>query len=99
MFVRWAREAASGTMPPNGRCSSICEAIRLLSIQRPSRTTATAVSSQEVSKASTRIEAIAPRELGRAGGRLLGRQVVAVERAVGEHIELVVRGDEGHVAQ
>src|SRR5579885_1018059 len=85
MFVRWAREAASGTMPPKGRWSSTWEAIRWLSIQRPSRTIATAVSSHEVSMARIRMV-------------LLRGQFVAIEGFGRQNVEALV-GVQEHVAQ
>src|ERR1039458_10461150 len=48
---RWARAASSGTTPPWGACRAICFDTWLERISRPSRTTAAAVSSHEVSMA------------------------------------------------
>ena len=45
----WARAATSGTTPPNRSCRWTCEAIRFERTVKPSSTTATAVSSHEVS--------------------------------------------------
>src|SRR5205085_7821448 len=50
-----ARDASSGTTPPKRRCTSIWLEMRLDRIRRPSSTTATAVSSQEVSIPRTSI--------------------------------------------
>ena len=41
------RDAISGTTPPYSLCSSTCEEMQSVSTSRPSRTMATAVSSQE----------------------------------------------------
>ena len=49
---RWAREATSGTTPPNLACSSTLEAIASASSVWP-RTTPTPVSSHDVSIPST----------------------------------------------
>src|SRR5919201_379797 len=50
---RCSRAATSGTMPPVSWCAS-CEATRSARIRRPSSTTATPVSSHDVSIARTR---------------------------------------------
>src|SRR6266567_339665 len=57
-FSRWAREAISGTTPPNRSCRWAWLDSRFDRIFRPSSTTATAVSSQEVSIPRTRIPAL-----------------------------------------
>src|SRR5262245_34619072 len=49
----WSREASSGTTPPYGRCTSSCPCTQLDAISRPSRTTAAAISSHELSMPST----------------------------------------------
>src|SRR6266496_136230 len=49
----WAREATSGTTPPNRACRSVWLATRLARTIRPSWMTATAVSSHEVSMPRT----------------------------------------------
>src|SRR6266508_6556284 len=46
---RWSRAASSGTTPPNSRCRSTWEWMTLERMVRPSSTTATDVSSQDVS--------------------------------------------------
>src|SRR6266851_7478394 len=46
---RWSRAASSGTTPPNSRCRSTCEWMTLLRTRRPPSTTATDVSSHDVS--------------------------------------------------
>src|SRR4051812_22837909 len=59
----WARDASSGTTPPYGRCRAIWLATALPSTQRPSRTTAAAVSSHELSIANTRVIELLPQGL------------------------------------
>ena len=63
MARRCAREACSGTTPPKRACRSVCDAMTLDSISTPSRTTATAVSSQLVSKPRMRVTAHLLREV------------------------------------
>src|SRR6266581_1661630 len=72
-----AREASSGTTPPNRPCMSIWLATRLTSTSVPSSTIATAVSSQEVSIPRT-FNGRAPslRVLGRAGHDLVQELLV-----------------------
>ena len=49
---RWcARDAISGTTPPNRACRSVCDATTLDSTRRSSVNTAAAVSSHDVSRA------------------------------------------------
>src|SRR6266567_2676163 len=49
---RWSRAASSGTTPPNSRCRSTCEWMTLASTRRPLSTSATDVSSHDVSMPS-----------------------------------------------
>src|SRR6185312_534405 len=53
-----SREASSGTTPPYGLCVAICEATTLEIICSPERTTAAAVSSQELSIPRMKVSAI-----------------------------------------
>src|SRR5207249_7668595 len=55
ILSRCSRDASSGTTPPNRSCVLICEAMTEERIAQPSRTTAAAVSSQDVSMPSTNI--------------------------------------------
>ena len=57
MFSRWAREATSGTTPPNRSCRWAWLEMRFERTWRPSSTTATAVSSHDVSNPRTRMTA------------------------------------------
>src|SRR6266540_2328019 len=66
----WAREATSGTTPPNRACRSAWLATRLARTIRPSWMTATAVSSHEVSMPRTLMGA---RSRANAVGELLGQ--------------------------
>ena len=55
-LLLWAREAISGTTPPNSACRSTWEDTTLDTTSDPPMTTAAAVSSQLVSIPSTSVE-------------------------------------------
>src|SRR5690348_15549707 len=78
--TRWSRAASSGTTPPNSLCTSTWVWMTLLRTRRPSSTSATEVSSHEVSM--PRISPTAPPALRatsplRGEDALLGKEVAA----------------------
>src|SRR4051812_26657675 len=90
---RWAREATSGTTPPNLACSSMLEAIVLASSVWP-LTMPMPVSSQDVSMPRTR----GPRARGASAIQLPSHHdrvgaVVVVAAAPADHLELEVLVD------
>src|SRR6266498_3257023 len=93
MFSRWAREATSGTTPPNfsWRCTWLAR--RFERMVRPSSTTATAVSSHEVSIPRTRIASVRPHPVGDLPHDAVELQpVLRRADAVGPHHHRVLAG-------
>src|SRR5713226_921596 len=80
---RWSRAASSGTTPPKPACSCTCEWMTLLSVCRPSSTTATDVSSQLVSIPRVRLTAppSLPTRWGGTCGSVAPRQQVPAQAA------------------
>src|SRR5205807_3755720 len=73
---RWSRAASSGTTPPKSLCRSTCEWMTLARTLRPPSTSATEVSSQDVSMPSVSVSWTSPSGATRHLPRTAGKKLV-----------------------